>query len=178
MQVNARVWWLSSQGPQCCALSEVAYGESTHTVAPRVVWCQEHGVIWQGNASMQHHAFLCTWHVPQNLPVSVTLAILAYFLQIFPQLKNFFQKSKCTHHPHTRCHLCAKFDVLRPSQSWDIGWRKKQSPTQTPTQLISTYMNLSALHWRKTNIIIIILFESGNIQTNTQTHRHTDRQTE
>jgi len=28
------------------------------------------------------------------------------------QLKNFFQKSKCAHHPCTRHHLCAKLTFL------------------------------------------------------------------
>jgi len=36
---------------------------------------------------------------------------------ILPQLQNFFRKFKCAHHPRTRCHLCAKFDVLKLSQS-------------------------------------------------------------
>jgi len=46
---------------------------------------------------------------------------LAFFLQILPQLKSF-QKSKCAHRARTGRHLCAKFDVLRHSQSciWEI----------------------------------------------------------
>jgi len=44
-----------------------------------------------------------------------------HFLKILPQLQNFSQKTKCVHHPHTRRHLCAKSDVLRLSQSWDIA---------------------------------------------------------
>jgi len=62
------------------------------------------------------------------------LAVLANFATI---KKLSFQKSKCAHHPHTRRHLYAEFDVLRPSQFWDRS-EKKQSPNQTPTQLIST----------------------------------------
>jgi len=61
------------------------------------------------------------------------LALLAYFcrsLPVLPQLKNFFQKSKCAHHPRTRCHFCAKFDVL--SQSWDIVWKKNSHPPRHP----------------------------------------------
>jgi len=38
-----------------------------------------------------------------------------FFLKILLQLKNFFQKSKCVHHPCIRCHRCPKFDILRPS---------------------------------------------------------------
>jgi len=46
--------------------------------------------------------------------------ILAFFLQILKQLKTFFFQNQCAHHPRTRrrvLDLCAKFDVLRPSQS-------------------------------------------------------------
>jgi len=64
-----------------------------------------------------------------------------FFLPILPQFKNFFQKSKCEHHPRTRCHLYAKSDILRPSQSWDIVG-EKQSPTQTYTQLIFPSVNV------------------------------------
>jgi len=59
---------------------------------------------------------------------------VAVSLQILPQLKNFFQKSKCVHYPHTRLHLCAKFDILRLSRFRDIIWRKVTHPD---TQLIS-----------------------------------------
>jgi len=61
----------------------------------------------------------------------------------FATVKYFFEKSKGVHHPRTKRHLCAKFDVLRPSQSWDIAWRTKSHPV---TQLISRFMNLTALH--------------------------------
>jgi len=106
-----------SQGPRCSAQPEVACGESTRTVAPLVVRCQEHGVIWQGNGSVQHHAFLWTRH----------WQFLAIFWQILPQLKNFSQKCKRAHHPRrpTRRHLCAKSNVLMPFQSWDSLWREK-----------------------------------------------------
>jgi len=56
-----------------------------------------------------------------------------HFFANFATIKNLFQKSKCVHHPFTRRHLCAKFDVLRPSQSWFIFWRKNRSSTQTPS---------------------------------------------
>jgi len=39
---------------------------------------------------------------------------LAYFSLNFATIKNFFQKPNYAHHPRT---ICAKFDVLRPSQS-------------------------------------------------------------
>jgi len=55
-----------------------------------------------------------------------------YFLQILPQLKNFFQKSKCAHHPRTRRHLCAKFDFLRPSRSV-VGYRLKKKNSHPDT---------------------------------------------
>jgi len=45
-----------------------------------------------------------------------------HFLQILRQLKNSFQN------PRTKHHLCAKFDVLRPSQSRDSAWSKSHSP--------------------------------------------------
>jgi len=53
------------------------------------------------------------------------ICVFASFWRFLPQLKNFFQKSECVYHPLTRHHLCAKFEVLRPSQSWNIIWRKK-----------------------------------------------------
>jgi len=57
-----------------------------------------------------------------------------------PELKKF-QKSKCEHHSYIRCHLCATFDVLRPSQSCDIFWRKNSHPPAQPdTQLISPWI--------------------------------------
>jgi len=57
-----------------------------------------------------------------------------FSLQILLQLKNFCQKSKCMHHHRTRCHVCAKFDVRRPSQSSDIAQRKtSHTPTLTTT---------------------------------------------
>jgi len=57
---------------------------------------------------------------------SALFAIFGTFLcQILPKLNNFFQKSKCKHHPGTRRHLCAKFDILKPTQSGDTVWRKK-----------------------------------------------------
>jgi len=43
--------------------------------------------------------------------------IFGVFFLILSQLKDFFQKSKCVQHPYTRHHLCAKFDILMPSQS-------------------------------------------------------------
>jgi len=44
---------------------------------------------------------------------NVSGLFFAFFLQILQQIKNFYQKSKCVHHPCTKRHLCAKFDVLR-----------------------------------------------------------------
>jgi len=58
-----------------------------------------------------------------------------FFLKILLQLKNFIQKSKCAHHLCTKHYLSANFDVLRPSQSRDIAWRKTGHPP-TQTQLI------------------------------------------
>jgi len=49
---------------------------------------------------------------------------LTFWGQILLQSKNFFQKSKGVHHLHTRCHLRHKFNVLRPSQPWDIALRE------------------------------------------------------
>jgi len=70
------------------------------------------------------------WRMEKNV---LFLAFSAYFsrffLQILLQLQNFYQKSKCTHHARTRRHPYAKFDVLKPSQSWDIAWRKTDQPT-------------------------------------------------
>jgi len=110
-----QVRWLS-QGPQCSALSEVACGESTRTLAPHMLFLHRCGAtVW---------VFLENWHF---------WSIFDDLLPILPPLKHFFQKSECVHYPHTRRHLCTKFDVLRLSESWDIIWRKKQSPTQTDT---------------------------------------------
>jgi len=98
-------------GPQCSALSEVTCVEST---------CMEAVSAY----TWRHHVFFGK------------LAFLVYFwhfqLQILPQLKTFLQKSKCAHHSHTRHHICAKFDVPRPSQSWDIIWRKNSHPLTNP----------------------------------------------
>jgi len=57
-----------------------------------------------------------------------------------------FQKWKCEHHPHISRHLCAKFDVLRPSQSRDIVWRNDTHPhpRHPDNHLISPSPNLSA----------------------------------
>jgi len=43
-------------------------------------------------------------------------AIFGLFFSHFATI-NFLEKSKCAHHAHTRRHLCAKFDILKPSQS-------------------------------------------------------------
>jgi len=43
--------------------------------------------------------------------------LFLWFLLILPQLKSFSKNHKRARHPRTRRHLCAKFDVLRPSQS-------------------------------------------------------------
>jgi len=112
-----QVTWLSSRGPQCSALSGVARGESTRTVAPRIsCFC-----IYLAPPCV---CFWKKWRFAKTDENRTKTPILL-------QLKTF-QKSKCAHHPHTRCHLCAKFDALRPSESWDIvRVEKKQSPTQT-----------------------------------------------
>jgi len=65
----------------------------------------------------------------------------AAFLQILPQLQNFFLKSNSCHHPRTRRHPCA-LGFLSP----EISFGEKQSPNYPPTQLISRSMNLSAPH--------------------------------
>jgi len=61
---------------------------------------------------------VCMWHqrVSEEKLAFLLFASFWPILAKFVQL-NFFQKSKCVHHPRTRRHLCAKFDVLRPSQS-------------------------------------------------------------
>jgi len=68
-------------------------------------------------------------------------------LQILPQLKTFFFKSKCAHHPCTRRHLWAKFDIFRPSQSWDIVWRKITAthPDRHPAYFTIWELQYSAL---------------------------------
>jgi len=44
--------------------------------------------------------------------------VFGLYLPILSQIKKTFsKKSKCVHHPCTRHHLCAKFDVLRTSHS-------------------------------------------------------------
>jgi len=61
-------------------------------------------------------------------------------MPILKHNKKDFQKSNSVYHPCTRRHLSAKFDVLRPSQTRDIAWRK--TVTNLPTPIISPSMNL------------------------------------
>jgi len=75
---------------------------------------------------------------------------IGILLQILPQFK-FSRNLKFVHHPRTIRHLCAKFDVLGPSQSWDIVCRKTQ--TDPDTQLISPSMN--SVQWRTLNQIFV-----------------------
>jgi len=65
--------------------------------------------IAEAGLMQQPGEYIC--YTPAVLSVVV---LWPFFRQILPQLKNIFEKSKCAHNPHTRCHLCAKFDVLRP----------------------------------------------------------------
>jgi len=119
-------------GSQCSALSEVACRESTRTVAPRI---------------------RCFCIRIRGATVRVEkIGVLAYFgrfLQILPQLKNFFENSKFTHHSRTRRHLCAKFDLLgllSPEMSFG-----EQTATHPPrhSAYFATSVNLSAPHWGK-----------------------------
>jgi len=74
------------------------------------------------NKKFMHHP-----HTMDYVPISAFLLFVvsevargeecAYFCHFLPQLKYLLQQSKCQHHPHTRCHLGAKFDILMPSQS-------------------------------------------------------------
>jgi len=87
-----------------------------------------------------------------------------FCVQIMPQLKNFFQKSKRAHHLRTRRHLCVNFDVLRSSQSRDIASRrKKQSNNHPPRgsediQLISSSVNLGVPHREKYFKHVLLLY--------------------
>jgi len=72
-------------------------GESTHTVVPRI-------------------RCICVFMAPP-CECFWKIGVFGIFLQMLPQLKNYFQKPKCEHHPRSRRHLCAKFDIRRPSQS-------------------------------------------------------------
>jgi len=58
---------------------------------------------------------------------------ILFFFANFATIKNFFQKSKCTHHPRTGRHVFAKFDVLRRLSrlSLEISFKEKQSPTHS-----------------------------------------------
>jgi len=68
-----------------------------------------------------------------------------FFLQISLQLKNFFQKSKCVHHPRTRRHLCDKFDVRSEAFSVPPQISLGEKPVTHPdTPLISASVNLSS----------------------------------
>jgi len=61
------------------------------------------------------------------------LALFGLFFANFAVIKkNFYQKSMRAHHPHTTHHINAKFDVFRPTQSWDIAWRKTGHPPTNP----------------------------------------------
>jgi len=95
--------------------------------------------------------FAYTWrHRASGKEMGVFYNLFWRFLQIWPRYI-FSQKSKCAHHPRTRRHPCAKFDVLGPSQSWDIVWRiNSHSPRDPDTQLISPWVNLSTPHWEIT----------------------------
>jgi len=86
--------------------------------------------------------------------------VLAFFATL-PQLKNLFQKSNCAHHPRTRRHFCANFDVLRHSQP----------PTQTDTQFISSSVNLenSACNCSKIYHIALIMCIPYFIKWNNKT---------
>jgi len=84
-----QVSWLLSLGPQCSALSEVVCWESTRTV-------------------VRHTRCFCVYVVP---PCEYCCKLVfAFFLgggANFATIKNFFQKSKCMHHPHTKG--CTRF---------------------------------------------------------------------
>jgi len=62
------------------------------------------------------------------------LAYFCCFFANFATLKKLFQNCKCAHHPCTRRHLCAKFDVLRLSEI-------------SSGELILLSVNLNATHW-------------------------------
>jgi len=100
------------------------------------------------------------------------LVLLAIFFANFATIKKFFQKSKHVHHPRTRRHLCAKVDILKPSHSWDIIWRKKL-PAQTDTQLILSPVHLSALCWRITSRINNHSFSIKHIWNQWHIYKHT-----
>jgi len=91
--------------------SEVACGESTHTVAPRI--CCFCILV----------APLCKWKNWYFLPNFC----------ILPQIKNFFQKSNCAHYPRIRHHLCAKFDFLGlRSPEYSFGEKTVTNPSRHP----------------------------------------------
>jgi len=100
------VKWLSSQGPQCSALCEVLRWESTCMVAPGI-----RGAI---------------------VRVSLRNCRFCSIFANFAAIKKLYHKSQCAHHPCTRRHLCAKSDVLTPSQSRDIVWRKSHPIRHPP----------------------------------------------
>jgi len=67
---------------------------------------------------------------------------LAFFAN-FTTIKKLFQKSKWVHHPRTIRHLCAKFDILMLSQSWEIVWRINSHP---PRQWHPAYFAIHELY--------------------------------
>lgn len=78
--------------------------------------------------------------VPKTILFSVTLVLL---LQILPHYKNFLQKSKCTLHPHTRCHLCTKFGLLSPESSF--GEKTVSQPDTHPAYFAMRVSQCGAL---------------------------------
>jgi len=66
------------------------------------------------------------------------MAYFGIFFANFASIIRFFQKSMCTHHLRTNCHLCAKFNFLGLTLSSDIVWRKNSHQAgHSVTQLIS-----------------------------------------
>jgi len=92
-----------SQGPQCSALSEV-------------VCC------WESTRTVVRHIHCFCIYVASPCECKRNWHFLAYFCQLL-QLEKLFHKIR---------HLCAKFDILRPSQSWDIVWRNNSHPPRHP----------------------------------------------
>jgi len=86
-------------GSSVLPLSEVVCGEYTRMVVPHMLFLHICGITVQVEK------------------IGILGLFLACFLQILPQLKHFFLTPTWAHHPCTRRHLCAKFDILRPSQS-------------------------------------------------------------
>jgi len=121
--------------------SIVTQGDYCHRVPMHCTVCNS---VWKINShsGATYMLFLHTYTWRHHASEKVTfLAHFWCFLPTLLHIKNFFQKSKCVYHPRTRCHLCAKSDILTPAQSIYCLNKKVTHPD---TQLISPSMKLSA----------------------------------